>query len=55
MFLTVDKHQRFKSLISETTSIRPELSSSNAEKPRVNNFKIADYFFKLRVAMFSAV
>jgi len=28
MFVTVDKHQRFKSSISQTTSIRLELSSS---------------------------
>jgi len=32
MFVTVDKHQRFKSFISQTTSARFELSSSNAEK-----------------------
>jgi len=47
MFVTVDKPERFKSFVSQTTSIRLELSSSNAE--------IADYFFKLRVTMFSAV
>jgi len=32
MFVTVDKHQRFKSLVSQKTSIRLEHSSSNAEK-----------------------
>jgi len=37
------------------TSIRLEHSSSNAEKSFVSNFKIADYFFKLQVTMFSAV
>jgi len=42
IFVTVDKHQRFKHLL--TTSIRLEHLSSNAEKSFVNNFKIADYF-----------
>jgi len=32
MFVTVDKHQRFKPFLSQTTSTRLELSSSNAEK-----------------------
>jgi len=36
----VDKHQRSKSSISQTTSIRPEHSSSNAENSFVSNFKI---------------
>jgi len=45
IFITVDKHQDFKSFISQTTSIRLEHSSSNAENSFVNNFKIADYFF----------
>jgi len=54
MFVTVDKHQHFKSFISQTTFIRLELSSSNDEKPCGGNFKIANYFFKLRVTMFSA-
>jgi len=45
IFVTVDKHQRFKYCISQTTSIRPEHSSSNAENSFVNNFKIAHYFF----------
>jgi len=31
IFVTVDKHQRFKSFISQTISIRLEHSSSNAE------------------------
>jgi len=30
-FVTVDKHQSFKSFISQTTSIRLEHSPSNAE------------------------
>jgi len=45
MSLTVDKHQRFKSFISQTTSIRLEHSSSNAENSLFSSFKIADYFF----------
>jgi len=44
IFVTVDEHQRFKSFISQTTSIRFEHSSSNAENSFVNNFKIAEYF-----------
>jgi len=32
MFVTVDKHQRFKLFISKTTSVKLELSSSDAEK-----------------------
>jgi len=47
VFVTVDKDQRFKSFISQMTSIRLELSSSNADKLCVSNFQIADYFFKL--------
>jgi len=42
IYVTVDKHQRFKSFISQTTSIRYEHSSSNAENSFVINFKIAD-------------
>ena len=45
IFVTVEKHQRFKSFISQTTSVRLEHSSSNAENLFVSNFKIADYFF----------
>ena len=45
MFVTVEKHQRFKSFISQTTSIRFEHSSSDAEKTFASSFKIADYFF----------
>ena len=45
IFVTVDKHQRFKSFISETTSIKLEYLSNNAENLCVSNFKIADYFF----------
>jgi len=37
MFVTVDKHQRFKSFISQTTSNRLKLSSRNAEKSFVSN------------------
>jgi len=51
----VDTHQRYKSFISQIASIRFELSSSNAEKLCVSNFKIADYFFKLWVTTLSAV
>jgi len=45
IFVKVDKHERFKSFISQTTSIRLEHSSSNAENSFVSNFKIAVYFF----------
>jgi len=55
MSVTVDKNQYFKSFISQTTSIGLELSSSSAEKSFASNFKIIDYFFKLKVAIFSAV
>jgi len=44
ILLTVDKHQRFKYFINQTTSIMFEHSSSNAENSFVNNFKVADYF-----------
>jgi len=53
MFVTVDKHQRFKHLISQTTSglnLRPATL-----KLFVSKFKIAEYFFKMWVTMFSAV
>ena len=39
-----DKEQGFKFFLSQTTSLRLERSSSNAENSFVNNFKIADYF-----------
>jgi len=55
MFVAVDKHQRFKSFISQTTSIRLEHSSSNAEKSFASNFKAVDYFFKLGYDVFSCV
>ena len=45
IFVTVGKHQRFKSFIRQTTSIWLEHSSSNVENSFVRNFKIADYFF----------
>jgi len=45
IFDTVDKYQRFKSFIRQTTSIRLEHSSSNAENSFVSNFKISDYFY----------
>jgi len=51
IFVTVDKHQSFKYFIGQTTSIRLEHSSSNAENSFVNNFKIAHYFFKLPVTI----
>jgi len=51
MFVRVDKHQRSKSFICQTTSIMLEQSSSNAEK----SFVIADYFFKLDYDIFSCV
>jgi len=51
IFVTVHKYQRLKSFIIQTTSIRFEHSSSNAENSFVGNFKIADYFFELRVAI----
>jgi len=44
IIVTVDKHQRLKSFISQTTSVRLEHSSSNAENSFVSNFKIAGYF-----------
>jgi len=51
IFVTVGKHQPFKSFIRPTTSIRLEHSSSNAENSFVDNFKIADYFFQLLVTI----
>jgi len=45
IFVTVDKHQCFKSFISQTISVRLEHSSKNAKNSFVNNFKISDYFF----------
>jgi len=42
IFVTVEKHQRFKSFISQTTSIELEHSSSDIENSFVNNFEIAD-------------
>jgi len=38
ILLTVDKHQRFKYFISQTTSITLEHSSSNAENSFIDNF-----------------
>jgi len=53
MFVTAEKQQRFKYLISPT-SIRFELSSIRDEKSFLSNFHIADYFFfQLRVTMVS--
>ena len=51
ILVTVDKHQRFQYFINQTTSIRLEYSSSNAENSFVNNFKIADDFSELRFAI----
>ena len=48
IFVTVDKHQRFKSFLSETPSIRFEHSSIKGENLFFSNFKIADSFFQLR-------
>jgi len=45
IIVTVDKHQRFKYLTRQTTSIRLEHLSTNAENSFVINFKTADYFF----------
>ena len=56
MFVTVDTHQRFKSFISQTTSIRLELSSSHTEKSCVSTVisKVLTTSSKLLVTMFSA-
>jgi len=53
IFVTVDKHQGFKSLTVKTqmTSISLEHSSSNAENAFVNNFKYADSLFEVRVTI----
>jgi len=57
MFVTFDKHQRFKFFIIQTkrrpSGLNFQLSSSEAEKPCVRNLKIADYFFKLGYDVFS--
>jgi len=45
IFVTIDKHQRFKSFIRQTRSTRLEHLSSNAENAFVRNFEIVDYFF----------
>ena len=50
----VDKRQRFKYFISQATSARLKFSSSSAEKSCAGNFKMDDYFFNMRVTMFSA-
>jgi len=50
----LDKRQPFKSCQSNDIYTGLELSSSNAEKTFVGNFKIAYYFFKFWVTMFSA-
>jgi len=44
----IDKRRCFKSFVRHMTSIRLELSSSNAESEKscaTSNFKIAYYFF----------
>ena len=41
--------------LQKVTSIRLKLMPSNAGKSCVSNFKIADYFVKLRGTMFSAM
>jgi len=55
IFVTVDKHQQFKYLIRETTTVRLEYSSSNAAKSCVRRYKIDDYFFKLGYDVFNCV
>jgi len=45
IFVTVDKHQRFKYFVRQTTSIRLEHLFRNTENSFVCNFKISDYFF----------
>jgi len=55
MFVTVDKHHRFQSFISQATSIRLKHSSSNAENFFVSDFKIVGSFFKLGYDVFSCV
>ena len=52
IFVTVNKHQHFKSFTSQMTSIRLEHSSCNAEWSFVSNFKIADYFFNCGLRCF---
>jgi len=42
IFVTVDKHQRFKSFIRQTKSIRLKHLPSNAENSFDSNFLIAD-------------
>jgi len=49
IFVTVDKHQSIKYFISQTTSIRLDHSSNNAENSFDNNSNLAHYFFKLRL------
>jgi len=51
IFVTIDKQLRFKSFVSQTTSVRLKLSSSNSENLFVSNVKIPDYFFKLQVTI----
>jgi len=43
--VSVDKHQRLKAFIRQTTSFRLEHSSSNADNSFDSNFKIAEHFF----------
>jgi len=45
IFVTVDKHQRFKSFTRQMTSIRLEHSFSNAETSFVSDSKNTVYFF----------
>jgi len=53
MFITVDKHQCFNSIISQTISIRLKHLSINTEKSFVSIFKFANYFFTLGYDVFS--
>ena len=45
IFVTVHKHQYFKSFVRQMISIRLEHSSINAENSFVSNFEIPDFFF----------
>jgi len=54
MFVTVDKNQHFKFFITDTTAIRLEYSSNNAEISFVSNFKQMTVSSNW-ITMFSAV
>ena len=52
MFVAINKHQRFKSFINQTTSIKLNYSSSNTEKSFVSNCKISDDIFQCGLRCF---